>query len=409
MASRRSCWLRGTVTLELSKRSFKMDAMLVNKSAQSAHDIATFWNHRAAADSIKSFLKPRSQQLELVNYFSHQVVDRQGYKRNDKQFIDAEMVSSRARFMVFGKLQLLMRKTKSSGGEEGVHQEVVYLTWDEIRPLLDANAQHDLVFLGVGNIEKGKLLREGSVEADEDRMCYYAVNFKNEMPNENEAPCKGGYFAGKGFSGIMGLRYADSGIASQARSVLAWHDSYVFCPACGTKTEIAEAGWKRVCRVDSCATKKGAHNASFPRTDPVVIMLILSKDKKRVLLGRQGRHPPRMYSAIAGFVESGESIEDAARREAMEEVGCKVGKITYHSSQPWPFPCSLMIGLIGHAVDDHFECDKVELDDARWFDKSEVAAAYVEGFARSEGLLIPPAYAIANQLIKTWLETNPAL
>jgi len=127
------------------------------------------------------------------------------------------------------------------------------------------------------------------------------------------------------------------------------------------------------------------------------------------MLGRQGRHPPRMYSAIAGFVESGESIEDAARREAMEEVGVKVGKITYHSSQPWPFPCSLMIGLIGHAITDEFKCDKVELDDARWFDKSDVAEAYAAGMDRKEGLLIPPPYAIANQLVKTWIQDTPNL
>lgn len=375
-----------------------MDATLVNKIGQSACEISTFWGNKSIAEAISCHLNSKfSNQLEHVNYFSHSIVDRSSYKRSDQAFINSEMRSSRSKFLIFGELQLLMRQS-----EDKLFKETIYLKWDNVKENLQ-NGNYDLVFLGVGNIEKGILMREGIACPEEHKYVYFAINYK-KIPEEEIFSRQGGFFGGRGFQGMMGLRNEDAGIAAQARSVLAWHDSYKFCPSCGNKTEMADAGWKRVCKADSCRTHRGAHNASFPRTDPVVIILILSPDKQKCMLGRQGRHPPRMYSAVAGFLESGESIEDAARREAMEEVGVKVGKIEYISSQSWPFPSSLMIGLIGHASSEEFECDHVELDDARWFTKREVAAAYIEGFDKKDGLLIPPAYAIANQLIGYWLK-----
>jgi len=381
------------------------DARMVNKSAQSSLDVACFWNHHQVADRIRSFLKPIVQnQLEVVNYFSQSAINRQSYMRSDKDLIKDRMTSSKARFLVYGELQLLIRKLQDDSSKE-----VIFKTWNEIQHLVSGEnkLENDVIFLGIGDLARGKLMREGHLDdEDEERsFFYFAVNFKR-IPTDAELARLGGDYAGRG---VLGVRDIESGIVAQSRSVLAWHDSYTYCPACGSSTEIAEAGWKRVCKTDGCKTKKGAHNACFPRTDPVVIMLILSKDKQRCLLGRQGRHPPRMYSSIAGFLEPGENIEDGARREAMEEVGIKIGKIEYHSSQPWPFPSSLMIGLIGHAIDDNFECDHVELEDARWFDKSEVSAAYIEGMNRREGLLIPPPYAIANKLIKSWIQMTPNL
>lgn len=375
-----------------------VDATLVNKIGQSAGEIANFWGNKSVAETISSHLKPKlASQLEHVNYFSHSIVNRSSYKRSDQAFIDSEMRSPKARFLIFGKLQLFMRQL-----EDKVFKETIYLKWDDVKDKLE-DEDYDVVFLGIGNLENGVLMREGVACPEEHKHVYYAINYKKTLESDF-FPIQDGFFGDRGFQGMMGLRNEDAGIAAQARSVLAWHDNYNFCPACGSKTNMAEAGWKRVCTNNSCRTHKGTHNVCYPRTDPVVIILILSPDKQKCMLGRQGRHLPRMYSAVAGFLESGESIEDAARREAMEEVGVKVGKIEYISSQPWPFPSSLMIGLMGHALSEDFECDHVELDDARWFPKSEVAAAYVEGFNKKEGLLIPPAYAIANQLVGHWLK-----
>ena len=176
-------------------------------------------------------------------------------------------------------------------------------------------------------------------------------------------------------------------LLAQARALLYWHQRHRFCASCGAPTMLADAGYRRHC--ESC----GADH--FPRTDPVVI-LVAVKDGK-CLLGRQPQFLPGMYSALAGFVEPGESLEDAARREILEESGIRVGQVRYHSSQPWPFPASLMIGLLGEAETTDIVIDKSELEDARWFDREEILAMLAD--RHPDGLKVPPVMAIAHHLI----------
>lgn len=179
-----------------------------------------------------------------------------------------------------------------------------------------------------------------------------------------------------------------------ARSLVDWHARHRFCARCGHATQLAKGGWQRNCTNDAC---KAEH---FPRVDPVTIMLVECQGK--LLLGRQPRFPPRWFSALAGFVEPGESIEDAVRREVFEEAGIRARDVTYIASQPWPFPSSLMIGCHSLADDPTLTIDTTELDEARWFTREEVAEV-MDG--REDGaFLAPPPHAIANHLIRWWLE-----
>jgi NAD+ diphosphatase len=181
------------------------------------------------------------------------------------------------------------------------------------------------------------------------------------------------------------------GILAMAKSMLDWHNRHRFCANCGASTTLAQAGFRRDCA--SC----GAQH--FPRTDPVVIMLIAKGDK--CLLGRQPRFAPKVYSCLAGFLEPGETIEDAVRRETFEEAGVRVGKVSYLASQPWPFPSSLMIGCIGEAETDEIVPDASELEDARWFSKEDVRRM-LDG--THEDFAAPSPIAIANHLLCEWMK-----
>lgn len=180
-----------------------------------------------------------------------------------------------------------------------------------------------------------------------------------------------------------------------ARAVVDWHARHRYCARCGCPTVLAKGGWQRSCTNDVC---KAEH---FPRVDPVTIMLV--EHEGRLLLGRQPRFPPRRLSALAGFVEPGESIEEAVAREVLEEAGVRVRDVTYVASQPWPFPSSLMIGCHAHALGDELEIDRNELDEAGWYTRDEVAAA-MRG-EDSAPFIAPPPQAIAHHLLNWWL--NP--
>ena len=174
-----------------------------------------------------------------------------------------------------------------------------------------------------------------------------------------------------------------------ARQVLDWHSRHQFCANCGHQTALFRAGWGR-----SCANCKAEH---FPRVDPVVIMI--AEHDGRALLGRQPAFPPRRYSALAGFLEPGESIEEAVAREIMEEAGVRVSNVRYIASQPWPFPSSLMIACVGEAEDDAITLDTHELEDAIWVERDVVRAV----LAGEDGpFLPPPPYAIAHTLLTAW-------
>ncbi len=191
----------------------------------------------------------------------------------------------------------------------------------------------------------------------------------------------------------MQLPIAETGILAQSRSQLDWHARHGFCSACGERTAMSRGGHLRKC--GDC----GAEH--FPRTDPVAIMVITDGD--RCLLGQsQGRLARSgMYSALAGFIDQGESIEEAVRREVQEEAGVTVDAVSYHSSQPWPFPSSLMIGCHGRAVSNEIVIDATEMADVRWFARDEVTAALAGSHPT---LRLPGAIAIAHHLIKSWVE-----
>lgn len=180
----------------------------------------------------------------------------------------------------------------------------------------------------------------------------------------------------------------EASLAVHAVGIARWHQSHKFCAKCGSPSDISEAGHTRVC--PAC----GAHH--FPRTDPAVIMLI-TDDQDRALLGRQPSWPQGRFSTLAGFVEPGETLGDAVRREVMEEVGIEVGDVTYAASQPWPFPSSLMLGFFGRALKTQIHVDENEIAEARWFSREEVT----EMTAKSD-LLLPPNVSISRWLIQTW-------
>jgi NAD+ diphosphatase len=181
---------------------------------------------------------------------------------------------------------------------------------------------------------------------------------------------------------------------AEAKALLGWHARHRFCPNCGAPTQVLDAGWRRDC--PSC---KAQH---FPRTDPVVIMLAILGE--RCVLGRSRRFAPTMWSCLAGFAEPGETIEEAVRREVLEEAGIACGRVRYFASQPWPFPSSIMIGCHAEALSDTIVVDRDELEDARWFDRDELALMLKR--QHPQGLTTPPPVAIAHHIIRDYVENG---
>jgi NAD+ diphosphatase len=192
------------------------------------------------------------------------------------------------------------------------------------------------------------------------------------------------------------LPASDVAILGQAKALIDWHQRHGFCPRCGAPTMLADAGYRRVC--GAC---KAEH---FPRTDPVVIMLATHDDA--CLVGRGKHFPSRMFSALAGFIEPGETIEEAVRRELFEEAGVQAGAVTYFTTQPWPFPSSLMIGCFAEAHTRELRIDDKELAEALWLERP-VARALLAG-ERVTDFWIPPPIAIAHHLIKAWANARTA-
>jgi NAD+ diphosphatase len=183
----------------------------------------------------------------------------------------------------------------------------------------------------------------------------------------------------------------EAAIVATAKQMFEWRRRHGHCAVCGQPSRAVDGGWKRKC--PSCETEH------FPRTDPVVIMLPYHGD--RCMLGRQEAWPKGMFSALAGFLEPGESIEEACARELNEEAGLHAVKVRYHSTQPWPYPSSLMIGLIAEVEDEEGSPDQTELSEVRWFTRDE-ARQLIAG--QIEGVAAPQRLAIAHQLIKAWVE-----
>ncbi|MEM6908311.1 MAG: NAD(+) diphosphatase [Pseudomonadota bacterium] len=220
----------------------------------------------------------------------------------------------------------------------------------------------------------------------ENKACFAAV--------PDDGATGPAYAMPRAWQAIQQLSPPDLAIYGGARSLVDWHARHQFCARCGAPTKITKGGWQRHC--DNC----GADH--FPRTDPVTIMLVENAD--RLLLGRQPRFPPRSFSALAGFVEPGETIEEAVAREVWEEAGLRVRDVEYIATQPWPFPSQLMIGCYSQTDETDITLDVEELEEARWFTRDEVEHAMATIGSDEGPFNAPPPAAIAHSLLKWWLE-----
>ncbi len=218
------------------------------------------------------------------------------------------------------------------------------------------------------------------------RLCF-AIELPSTQPPRIEP--SGEFVDLRGVAGE--LMHDEAGVLAYARAMILWRERHRFCGRCGAPTRPAEAGHVRKCSNDQCGTQQ------FPRIDPAVIVLVT--DGERALLGRQASWPPGRYSTIAGFVEPGESLEDAVAREVHEETGVEIDAVDYHSSQPWPFPASLMLGFAAHASSTQIRRIDDELEDARWFTRAQIAAGEVA---------LPTTHSISFRLIEDWYDAGSA-
>lgn len=254
--------------------------------------------------------------------------------------------------------------------------------------LADPRSRALLVTKGGVVVEDGRLMRapvrSGEpilLGVEEDGSALFAVDAPDAPPGTEEAGLR---------EAAALLSHEEAALLAQATGIVNWHRRHPRCSVCGEPTVLAEAGYLRNC--PSC----GAQH--HPRTDPVVIMLVTDGD--RALLGRQARWPPGRYSALAGFVEPGESLEEAVAREVREEAGVEVRDARYMSSQPWPFPSSLMLGFFATYAGGEPSPQDDELEDVRWFEREELEAIRAGSV---EGLALPPPIAIARSLVDAWL------
>ncbi len=218
-----------------------------------------------------------------------------------------------------------------------------------------------------------------------DERPHFAEVVRHEQPSIMRSPAI--------FRALGMLAAEDAATFGIALSLIGWHNTHRFCPRCGSTTTLFRAGWGRRC--DSCSTEH------FPRTDPVVIML--AEYEGKALVGRQPRFPPGNYSALAGFLEPGESIEEAVRREIFEEAGVRCGAVRYVASQPWPFGgAQLMIACVAEALTDEITIDPKELEDAMWVTREDALAALAGDPAAP--FKAPPPFAIAHTLLRSWVE-----
>ena len=307
-------------------------------------------------------MNPPSRDRSSFTGFAHNPLNRRSEKREDAAFMAALAENPAARTLVLaGDMPVLL----ASG--------------DQIDPLF---GMHDPWRLGV--VRELVFLGEGA------RGPLFATLIEAAAEPLEAAGCKMIDLRSLITRGILPSDVL--GALGQAKSVMHWHQKHRFCANCGAPTRMAASGWRREC--DSCQAQH------FPRTDPVVIMLAVQDGS--CLLGRQSRFPAGMYSCLAGFLEPGETLEDAVRRELHEEAGIAVGKVTYMSSQPWPFPASLMIGCVAQSLGRDLVIDREELEDARWFTLAESAAILAGN--HPDGISCPPPMAIAHQLMRDWVE-----
>lgn len=300
----------------------------------------------------------------VVHSFAGSPLDHAAHRRADADWQAAALRDPVTRMVPFWHLKPLIREDDTP--------RIAWLSVDDLADSLDAGATR--IFLGI----------------DEAGAARFAVDVPGLSENTPPLVHAGAFIDLRAIA--PALDQGTPAILAQARSLIAWHARTAFCGTCGSATEMADAGHLRRCPNTACDAQY------FPRVDPVVIMLVARGD--RCLIGRSARFPAGFYSALAGFVEPGESIEEAVRREVFEEAGITVGAVRYHSSQPWPFPASLMIGCLADAESDAITIDKAELEDVRWVSRDDLVAALED--RPGTDFTAPPAIAIARQLMIAW-------
>jgi len=288
------------------------------------------------------------------NVFAGAFVDRIGERRKDPEWLGRAARSDECRFVpVWGDRCLV-------GGDP---PHAVLLSRQEVEPLVD---DEHLIFLGLYH----------------DRPAFaFSIDGDQPPPFTDR-----GEFQDLRFLGTI-LPPDEANLAAHARALVLWHASQLYCGVCGTPARPEAGGNARTCVNADCG------RVIFPRVDPAIIVLV--SDGDRCLLGRQARWPEGRYSTIAGFAEPGESLEDAVRREVYEETNVHVGEVRYHSSQPWPFPSSLMVGFLAQAISSEIRLNDAELEDAQWFTRAQL----LSGFPR-----LPFRISIARRLVDHWVD-----
>jgi NAD+ diphosphatase len=296
--------------------------------------------------------------VQTRNVFAGPYLDRAAHLRQDPAWFAAALADANSR-----ALPLWNSRSLIADGDEPRAQ---FIGLDEIpRELCGAD---DLILLGRVN-----------------QAAIFAFEFESSEPPRFAS---GGRFEDLRLLASL-LRPGDAGLLGYARAMISWRRRHRFCGTCGTPTVAAKSGHVRVCTNPAC------RHEQFPRLDPAIIVLV--SDGERALLGRQASWPAGRYSTIAGFVEPGESLEDAVAREVLEETGVEIDFIDYHSSQPWPFPASLMLGFTARAVTHAVRLQDEELEDARWFTRADLAAGVP---------LLPPRQSISYRLIEQWFDAG---
>jgi len=268
-----------------------------------------------------------------------------------------------------------------------------FLPLRDLNILVTDNGQDGLGWLGTADLERLGVDSIPMFLGLLDDTAHFAIDISAQEKAVGELSERNGFRFVDARSVTEILSPAESGIVAQARSNTSWHNTHGFCATCGAETIMKRGG-----QVRQCTRCEKEH---YPRTDPVIIVVV--SDGDRCLLGqsRRGRlNRTNTYSALAGFVDQGESIEEAVAREVMEEAGIQVGQVRYHSSQPWPFPSSLMIGCHADAASTEINFDAEEMNDVRWFSRDEVSAA-LQG--KNDELNVPQPIAIAHHLITAWV------
>ncbi|XP_060091611.1 NAD-capped RNA hydrolase NUDT12 [Heteronotia binoei] len=396
------------------------DRSATNESNQTALDIAKFWGYKNIANllaNVKDGLEPfflTSEVREHENYFCRIFLDRKSEKRVDSNWLSLKQKQPTSVYILFSNLRPL---AIYDGGEESSNYPRVKLRklcYEDVKEYLEQTENITSVFLGVEletepqvKSSNFPILNGKSPNEDDGLVAWFALSIDATTAEEFTKKYQGCYFVHPPMPTLLHFSENEAGIIAQARSVLAWDSRYQFCPTCGSAAKLEDGGYKKTCLKEDCPSHEGIHNTCYPRVDPVVIMQVIHPDGNHCLLGRKKRFHPGMYTCLAGFVEPGETIENAVRREVEEESGVKVGHVRYVSCQPWPMPSSLMIGCIASAVSTEIKVDNIEIEDARWFSREQVVEFLNK--RNQSTFFVPPHQAIAHQLIKHWVGMNASL